>query len=102
MTHAQTKIKAHYDENKTNCNRSVQPGEKVLVLLSMVGSSLQAKFAGPCLVETKTSDNNYVIQTTHRQRKSGVCHMLKSLLKKPLGCVSPRVHHSCHDDDENV
>uniref|UniRef100_A0A669BX09 Gypsy retrotransposon integrase-like protein 1 n=1 Tax=Oreochromis niloticus TaxID=8128 RepID=A0A669BX09_ORENI len=90
LTHTQAKMKARYDK-KAVC-RSFQPGEKVLVLLPVVGSSLQAQFAGPYVVEQKLSDNNYVIQTPDRRRKSRVCHinMLKSYhSRSPLSKPSP-------------
>ena len=52
-----------------------QPGEKVLVLLPLPGSSLRSRFSGPCTVARKISDTDYVVQTPDRKRKSRLCHM---------------------------
>lgn len=54
--------------------------DKVLVLLPLLGSSLQAKFAGPYEIEEKLSNTDYVVRTPERHRKPHVCHikMLKS------------------------
>ncbi len=78
LVSSQSKMKDNYD--KKSVKRSFKIGDKVLVLLPLPGSSLQAKFAGPYEIEEKLSDTDYVIQTPERPRKSRVCHinMLKS------------------------
>ncbi|KAL0153620.1 hypothetical protein M9458_051100, partial [Cirrhinus mrigala] len=77
----QSKMKLRHD--KTCIKRSFQPGELVLVLLPVPGSALQAKFQGPCAVEKKLTDTDYVILTPDRKKKSTVCHfnMLKAYVK---------------------
>ena len=82
LAQSQTKMKRRYD--KKTVFRAFQPGEKVLVLLPLPGSSLQSQFSGPYTVERKISDTNYVVQTPDRKRKSRVCHinMLKQYFSR--------------------
>ena len=56
LSSAQSKMKTRFD--RKSANRSFQAGDKVLVLLPVVGSALQAKFSGPYEVESKLSDTN--------------------------------------------
>lgn len=91
-------MKACYDKKKKkDVNRSFQPRKKVLD--PIVGSSLQAQFACPYLVEWKISDINYVIQTLDRQRKYRFCHIKSTheivLPKKSFGCAIPGEHRWC-------
>uniref|UniRef100_A0A8K9UAB6 Gypsy retrotransposon integrase-like protein 1 n=1 Tax=Oncorhynchus mykiss TaxID=8022 RepID=A0A8K9UAB6_ONCMY len=78
LSSSQKRMKLHYD--KKAVGRSFAPGDQVLVLLPIPGSSLSARFAGPYLVEKKINDTNYVIKTPDRRRSSRVCHvnMLKT------------------------
>lgn len=62
---AQSKMKINYD--KKSVARIFQEGDRVLVLLLVVGSTLQAKFSGPYVVDQKLSETNYVIQTPDLQ-----------------------------------
>ncbi|CDQ63631.1 unnamed protein product [Oncorhynchus mykiss] len=79
LSSSQKRMKLHYD--KKAVGRSFAPGDQVLVLLPIPGSSLSARFSGPYLVEKKINDTNYVIKTPDRRRSSCVCHvnMLKTL-----------------------
>uniref|UniRef100_A0A3B3R4L1 Gypsy retrotransposon integrase-like protein 1 n=1 Tax=Paramormyrops kingsleyae TaxID=1676925 RepID=A0A3B3R4L1_9TELE len=77
---AQEKMKGRFDESaKTRC---FHPGERVLVLLPLPGSSLRARFSGPYVIREKLSPTNYVLETPDRRRKSRICHvnMLKPYL----------------------
>lgn len=65
-------MKTHYD--KKTVSRTFAPGEQVLILLPVVGSSLEARFSGPNEVERKISDTDYVVKTPDR-RKSPMCVM---------------------------
>lgn len=65
-------MKIRYDR-KAVC-RSVQQGDRVLVLLPVTGSALQAKFSECYEAEFKLSDTDYVICTPVRRRKSHVSH----------------------------
>ena len=40
--------------------RSFKPGDKVLVLLPIPGQPLHAQYYGPCVIEKRVSDVNYV------------------------------------------
>ena len=62
--HAQqerTKAKKWYDRRA--CLRSLEPGDKVLVLSPIPGQPLQAKFPGPYVVEQQPGPVDYVIST---------------------------------------
>ena len=71
-------MKGRYD--KKAVSRSFNPGDQVLVLLPVPGSSLSACFSGPYVVDRKVSDTNYVVETPERRRSSHMCHvnMLKA------------------------
>lgn len=73
LTSSQVKMKQHYDKRATA--HSFQPGDKVLILLPVSGSSLSTKFSGPYVVEKKLSETNYVIKTPDRRRRSRMCHI---------------------------
>ncbi len=80
---SQSQMKSRYD--KRTVQRSFEPGDQVLVLLPLPGSTLQAKFAGPYGIEEKLSDTDYVVKTPDRKRKTRVCHinMLKLYVSRP-------------------
>ncbi|XP_036419554.1 uncharacterized protein LOC118803140 isoform X1 [Colossoma macropomum] len=82
LTTSQSTMKRRFD--KRTVLRSFQPGDDVLVLLPLVGSSLQARFSGPYRIESKLSDTDYVIRTPDRSRKTRVCHinMLKTYVSR--------------------
>lgn len=61
VAQSQSKMKRCYDIKSVL--RVFKPGEKVLVLLPLPGSSLQSRFSGPYTVERKLSDTDYVVQT---------------------------------------
>lgn len=70
---AEVKMKGWYDKKAEG--RVFAPGDKVLVLLPIPGSSLQARFSGPYLVTKKVSDRDYLIATPDRGRRSRLCHI---------------------------
>lgn len=91
-------MKARYDQKALQL--SFQTGDKVLVLLPVTGSALQAKFTGPYEIKEKLSDTDYVVYTPVHRQKSCVCHinMLKayvahsdSEIKTPVLTVAPVV-----------
>ncbi|TWW62352.1 hypothetical protein D4764_04G0009990 [Takifugu flavidus] len=62
--------------------RSVDPGYRSYVsqgFVSLVGSGKRVKFAGPYAVVRQISDQNYIIATPDRRKKSQLCHV--NLLK---------------------
>jgi len=83
---SQHKMKTWYDKNARR--RSFQVGEKVLALLPMPKSPLQARFCGPYLITKKASDVNYIIHTPDRRKSQRLCHV--NMLKK------------YHDREKNV
>uniref|UniRef100_H3BXP7 Gypsy retrotransposon integrase-like protein 1 n=1 Tax=Tetraodon nigroviridis TaxID=99883 RepID=H3BXP7_TETNG len=92
---------------KSATARSFEPGEKVLVLLPIPGSSLQARYSGPYLVEKKVGDRDYLIATPDRRRRSRLCHvnMLKPYVEREARPVcspapSQRVSLAAHVKEE--
>ena len=75
---SQHKMKMWYDK-KARC-RSFQVGEKVLTLLPISKSPLQARFCGPYLITRKASDVSYIIHTPDRLKSQRLCHV--NMLKK--------------------
>lgn len=73
LSSSQSAMKRRYDEKAVS--RSFKPGDQVLVLLTILGSALSARFSGPYVVEEKLSDSNYVIRTPDRNRQTRVCHV---------------------------
>ncbi|MGL5119019.1 MAG: reverse transcriptase family protein, partial [Plesiomonas shigelloides] len=82
LSTVQERMKTRYD--KGALQRFFQPGDKVLVLLPIPGSSLKAKFVGPYEILAKLGETDYVVNTSDRKRKSRVCHvnMLKAYVKR--------------------
>ena len=73
MAVAQGKMKRWYDKDAKS--RSFSPGDKVLVLLPIPGSALQARYGGPYLVKKKVGDRDYIVDTPDRRRRSRLCHV---------------------------
>ena len=63
----QSKIKLYFDENAQN--RNVDPGDKVIALLSIFGKPLQARCYGPYSIEKKLSGKNYIVNTLGRHKQ---------------------------------
>nr|XP_055072798.1 uncharacterized protein LOC129452795 [Misgurnus anguillicaudatus] len=86
LASVQENMKRQYDFKTVA--RSFLPGDKVLVLLPVTGSSLSARFCGPYTIAKKMSETDYMVNTPDRKRQSRVCHinMLKSYhdREKPL------------------
>ena len=66
-------MKGWYDQKAES--RVFAPGDKVLVLLPIPGSALQARFSGPYLVKEKVGDRDYLVATPERRRRSRLCHV---------------------------
>ena len=81
---AQTKMKVWYDRKAHKC--SLNPGDKVLVLLPIPGHPLQARYSGPYIIEEKRNDVNYIAQTPERMKNRRLCHinMPKECYEKSL------------------
>ncbi|XP_037774377.1 uncharacterized protein LOC119570895 [Penaeus monodon] len=93
LSEAQRRMKTWYDRDAQS--RSFSPGEKVLVFLPVPGQSLKARYFGPCIVEKKLSDLNYVIQTPGKRKQSRLCHV--NQIKKYVERNDPPVD-KCKDN----
>ena len=51
------------------------PGDKVLALLSIPDRPLQARYFSPYTIDKKTSDLNYIINTSGRRKNKQMCHV---------------------------
>ncbi|KAL2094915.1 hypothetical protein ACEWY4_009634 [Coilia grayii] len=69
---AQTKMKKRYDVKAVH--RTFRPGDMVMVLLPVVHSPFQAKFAGPYKVLRIEQNDNYVVATPDRKNPTQLCH----------------------------
>ena len=90
LKQSQTKMKTWYD--KSTRNRVFNPGDKVLVFLPIPGNPLQARYFGPCEVESKVSELDYVVKTPGRKKQTQLCHanMLKEYVdRNESGTVKP-------------
>ena len=90
LKQSQTKMKTWYD--KSARNRVFNPGDKVLVFLPIPGNPLQARYFGPCKVESKVSELDYVVKTPVRKKQTQLCHvnMLKEYVdRNESGTVKP-------------
>ena len=91
---SQGKMKARYDNDVID--RKFKPGDKVLALLPIPGRPLQARYFGPYTIDKKTSDLNYIVNTSGRRKNKQMCHinMLKeyfdrdSSISKPITVVN--------------
>ncbi|XP_073732325.1 uncharacterized protein [Misgurnus anguillicaudatus] len=70
---AQSKMKRWFDKKAKA--RQFKPGDKVLVFLPIPGSSLQARYSGPYVIEKKVSDRDYIVATPGHARRSRLCHV---------------------------
>ena len=88
---SQLKMKTWYD--KWARVRIFQEGDKVLVLLSVQGQPLQAKFRGPYEVLKRVGTVNYIISTPDRRKSQRLCHvnMLKHYLQRDCPSISTSV-----------
>lgn len=91
MAVAQGKMKRWFDKDAQS--RKFSPGDKVLVLLPIPGSSLQARYSGPYVVQEKVSERDYVVATPDRRRRNRLCHinMLKPYMERESVSPSPVV-----------
>lgn len=88
LSNAQGKMKNNYDKNSKV--HLFLPGDRVLVVLPVLGSALQAKSSGPYVVNQKLSETDYVILTPNCKKKQHVCHvnMIKSCVEQGKPTVS--------------
>ena len=102
---SQSKMKVWYDR-KTK-SRCFEPGDRVLVVLPVIGNPLQAKY---CIkLVKKISDKNYLVRGPCKHKETQVCHIniLKAYHEKPkpqlvtlnnkLGLEHPTYSEGCAD-----
>lgn len=91
LCEAQTKMKRRYDLKAEV--RMFSPGDRVVALLPIPGSALEAKYTGPYTVVRKISENNYVVSTPERRRKTQRIHvnLLKLYYSSPLQVVGDKI-----------
>lgn len=79
---AQSQMKCWIDKRAEM--RSFKPGDQVLLLLPVPGSTLQARYSGPYTAKEKVNDRNYIISTPDWKRQNRPCHsnMLKLYLTR--------------------
>ena len=84
---SQGKMKARYDNHVID--RKFKPGDKVLALLPIPGRPLQARYFGPYIIDKKTNDLNYIINTPGRRKNKQMCHvnMLKQYFDRDSSTV---------------
>ena len=81
--------------------------QKVLVLLPVPQSPLQAKFFGPYTIEKNLSDLNYIVHTPGRRKQKQLCHinMLKEYYDRnssptAINVISVQFNESVEEDFE--
>ena len=86
---SQGKMKATYDNHVID--RKFKPGDKVFALLPIPGRPLQARYFGPCTIDKKKSDLNYIINTPGRCKNKQMCHvnMLKQYFDRDSSISKP-------------
>ncbi|KAF0021854.1 hypothetical protein F2P81_025893 [Scophthalmus maximus] len=79
--------------------RSFTPGEEVLLQLPIPGSALQARYTGPYVVQEKVNEQDYIVATPDRKRRSRFSHinMLKPYLDRGIVSHSPVREESRED-----
>ena len=77
--------------NLKTSHRKFKPCDKVLALLPIPGRPLQARYFGPYTIDKKTSDLNYIINTTGRCENKQMCHvnMLKECFDRDSSISNP-------------
>ena len=69
----QDKMKKHYD--KTAIERSLTPGDKVLVFLPVGAGKLDSKWQGPYIVNRRVNEVNYEIIMDDKRKKKRILHI---------------------------
>lgn len=73
LSATQAKMKTWFDKDAKT--RTFKPGDKVLILLPILGSALQARFSGPYEIKEKIGDRDYIVATPDRRRRTRLCHV---------------------------
>ena len=91
LKQGQAKMKQWYDKHAKE--RVFNPGDKVLVLFPITGQPLQARYFGPCEVESKVGEVDYIVKTPGRRKSKQLCHinMLKEYVERSDSGISKPV-----------
>ncbi|XP_065917657.1 uncharacterized protein [Dysidea avara] len=112
LSRVQTRMKVWYVRKARE--RVFDVGDKVLVLLPIVGNPLQARYHGPYTVERRVNDVDYVVSTPDRRKERQLCHInvLKEYHTKddssasksvaPVASLSTDKSASLKEDEENL
>lgn len=86
---AKAKSKAWYDKHARNV--MFQEGDKVLLLLPLIGKPLQAKYCGPYVVLRRLGEVDYLISTPDRRKAQRVVHvnLMKRYVTREVDCSEP-------------
>ena len=71
----QKKMKKRYDNDSRTCQRSFEPGEKVLIFLPEKTGKLDNKWQGPYTVVRKINNVNYLINLSDKRKAHRVLHI---------------------------
>ncbi len=66
-------MKRLFDKNARA--RSFKSVDKVLMLLPIPGSALQACYSGPYVIKEKANDCDYIVVTSRSRRRNRLCHI---------------------------
>ena len=101
LKQGQAKMKQWYDKKARS--RVFKPGDKVLVLFPIIGHPLQARYYGPCEVESKVGDVDYIVKTPDRRKSRQLCHinMLKEYVERGDDGIAKPVCSVTHADVDN-
>ena len=77
LSASQVKMKGWFDRRTEQ--RIFTSGDQVLVLFPLLQSPFQAKFSGPYTVVEQLTEQNYLISTPDRRKRTQLCHV--NLLK---------------------
>ena len=91
MEKSQRSMKETYD--RKSVKRSFNIGDKVLILLPVVGQ-LKAKYQGPYKIVGKKGDLTYIVETPDRRKSHTSCHinMLKLFCEQQSPVMVTKVH----------
>ena len=73
LKEAQSKMKEWYDKDAKS--RVFSQGDKVLVLFPIPEHPLQARYHGPCVIESKVGEVDYIVKTPDRCKSRQLSHI---------------------------
>ena len=103
LEHAQESQKSWY--NRSGCNRHLDPGDQVLVLLPTSSNKLLAEWQGPYVITRKIGTVNYEIRMPDRRKQKQILHV--NMLRKwhsptALSCWAEEIVEEDREDDDII